>query len=376
MEVLIENVSKKFGSTAVLDDVSLNIKEGEMFFLLGPSGCGKTTLLRLLAGFYFPDYGRILFDNKDVSNAPPHKRNTSMVFQNYALWPHLTVFKNVEYGLKMRNISKDLRAAQVSAALAMVRMEDFANRNPGSLSGGQQQRIALARALVVQPDLLLLDEPLSNLDAKLRLEMRSEIRRLHELSKKTTIYVTHDQIEALSMADRIAVIKDGKIIQVGEPQEIYNKPKNKFVASFIGETNFIEAKIITVKDNSVILDTPAGKIISTWNDVRMKMESERISSNNNRMVCCIRPEAFLLNLDSNSSQLLITEGVSSLSNKIKGIVKSKTYIGNLESVIVECQNSIKINVSIHNPNDNQLRIGDAIEMSVLPKDVMLFSKDE
>jgi iron(III) transport system ATP-binding protein len=239
VSIQIRDLVKRFGATTALDRVTLEIEPGELFFLLGPSGCGKTTLLRHVAGFYEPDEGRILIGGEDVTRVPPHKRDTGMVFQSYALWPHMTLAENVAFGLRMRGVGKAETAECVRKALAAVKMEDKASRKPNQLSGGQQQRVALARALVVQPRCLLLDEPLSNLDAKLRLEMRGEIRRICKEAGLTAVYVTHDQKEALSIADRLAVMQAGRLEQVGAPLEVYRKPKNRFVASFIGETNFI-----------------------------------------------------------------------------------------------------------------------------------------
>src|SRR5712671_2546615 len=239
MQVKLTNLTKKFGETVVVNDVSLEIASQELFFLLGPSGCGKTTLLRLIAGFYQPDGGELFFGGKSMRNVPPHRRNTGMVFQNYALWPHLTVSENVAYGLEVRSVNTDEKNQRVAEALAIVQMEKFADRTPNQLSGGQQQRVALARALVIKPDVLLLDEPLSNLDARLRLELREEIRRIHAQTRITTIYVTHDQKEALSLADRMAVVREGVIEQTGDPRTIYRSPATRFVADFIGETNWI-----------------------------------------------------------------------------------------------------------------------------------------
>src|ERR1700761_6805098 len=237
--IVIENLSKRFGEYLALDHIELTIKTGELFFLLGPSGCGKTTLLRHIAGFYQPDEGRILFDGKDVTRLPAHQRQTGMVFQNYALWPHLTVQKNVAFGLEERKVPKAEIDHRVAEALAAVRLGDLAGRKIHEMSGGQQQRVALARALVVRPSCLLLDEPLSNLDSKLRLEMRQEIRRICREFQLTSIYVTHDQEEALSIADRIAILNAGKLLQVGSPPEIYRHQRNRFVAEFIGEANFL-----------------------------------------------------------------------------------------------------------------------------------------
>ena len=239
VSIQIQDLVKRFGATTALDHVSLDIEPGELFFLLGPSGCGKTTLLRHVAGFYEPDGGRILIGGEDVTRVPPHRRDTGMVFQSYALWPHMTLAENVAFGLRMRGVGKAETAERVRRALAAVKMEDKASRRPNQLSGGQQQRVALARALVVQPRCLLLDEPLSNLDAKLRLEMRGEIRRICKEAGLTAVYVTHDQKEALSIADRLAVMQAGRLEQVGAPLEVYRRPRNRFVASFIGETNFL-----------------------------------------------------------------------------------------------------------------------------------------
>ena len=217
ISITIENLVKKFGDTVALGGVSFRIEPGELFFLLGPSGCGKTTLLRNVAGFYIPDSGRILFGNEDVTKLPPHKRNTGMMFQSYALWPHMTVAKNVAFGLEERRVPSAEIKARVAAALKSVQMDAYADRKIAQLSGGQQQRVALARSLVIRPRCLLLDEPLSNLDAKLRLEMRTEIRRVCKEFGLTAIYVTHDQKEALSISDRMAIIEGGRIAQIGTP---------------------------------------------------------------------------------------------------------------------------------------------------------------
>src|SRR5271156_5615317 len=225
----------------VVDDVSLRIEPGEMFFLLGPSGCGKTTVLRMLAGFLQPDGGDILFDQKRMNDVAPQHRNTAMVFQNYAVWPHLTVYENVAYGPRARKLDGRSIDQRVTNALRVVRLEELARRKPAQLAGGQQQRVALARALAVEPDLILLDEPLSNLDARLRLELREELQRIHRETRTTCLYVTHDQEEALSLADRLAVMNQGRIEQIGTPSEIYEHPVNEFTARFMGEINIISA---------------------------------------------------------------------------------------------------------------------------------------
>ncbi len=242
MTIELLHLTKNFDGHPVVRDVSLTLASGELFFLLGPSGCGKTTLLRMIAGFYEPDAGTIRFGERTMNGVPAHDRNTALVFQNYALWPHLTVSENVAYGLRLRKTPEPELEQRVTAALAQVRMTAQRERKPGSLSGGQQQRVALARAAVVRPDLLLLDEPLSNLDARLRVEMREEIARLHRATGITSLYVTHDQEEALSLADRIAVMEGGAVLQVGTPLEIYHRPATPFVARFIGEMNLFPAQ--------------------------------------------------------------------------------------------------------------------------------------
>ncbi len=243
VSISIRNVTKQFGPALGLNNFSLEIKAGELFFLLGPSGCGKTTLLRHIAGFILPEKGTILFDHEEVTKVPPHRRGTAMMFQSYALWPHMDVFENVAFGLEERRCSKPEIEERVNEALRLVKMEGLGSRQIQQLSGGQQQRVALARALVVRPRVLMLDEPLSNLDAKLRIEMRQEIRQLCKEFGLTGIYVTHDQKEALSMADRLAVMDKGRLMQVGTPMEVYRDPASKMVAEFIGETNFIDGMV-------------------------------------------------------------------------------------------------------------------------------------
>ncbi|MBR2358531.1 MAG: ABC transporter ATP-binding protein [Lentisphaeria bacterium] len=269
MKIKIENLSKSYTKgKLVLQPLDLEIASGELFFLLGPSGCGKSTLLRLIAGFLQPDSGRIYFNDRDVTALAPEKRNAPMVFQNYALWPHLSVFENVAFGLKAQKLPKAEVIERTMEALKVVRMEEFARRKTPQLSGGQQQRVALARALAVAPELILLDEPLSNLDAKLRDEMRDELRTICRDRKLTAIYVTHDRREALSMADRMAVLNGGVISQLGKPDELYRKPANSFTASFLGEVNLIPGKVIANRAVETaygifndISDLPAGSAV-------------------------------------------------------------------------------------------------------------------
>ncbi|MBO4206137.1 ABC transporter ATP-binding protein [Micromonospora echinofusca] len=261
IDVTLESVSKRFartGDTAAVDDVDIAIGAGEFFTLLGPSGCGKTTTLRMVAGFYFPTSGRIRFGAEDVTRRPPNKRDTGMVFQNYALFPHMSVAQNVAYGLKIRKVRRDESRRRVAEALEQVHLGGYAERRIDELSGGQQQRVALARALVIRPRTLLLDEPLSNLDAKLREETRVEIRRIQREAGITSIYVTHDQAEAMAMSDRIAVMESGRVQQIGTPQEIYHRPANTFVARFIGRSNVLTLPVVGATADTVTVTLPGG----------------------------------------------------------------------------------------------------------------------
>jgi len=255
----VANLSKSFGAVKVLDRVTFAVEQGEMFFLLGPSGCGKTTLLRILAGLETPDEGAVLFHGQEVTSLPPHLRSAPMVFQNYALWPHLSVADNVAFGLvEKRDMPSAEIAMRVREALALVGLEQYGNRRPAQLSGGQQQRVALARALVMRPAVILLDEPLSNLDAKLRAEMREEIARLHRQVGLTFIYVTHDQVEALSLADRLAVLRDGRIVAMGCPADLYHRPPNLFCAAFLGDANLIRGRTARCAGEEAWVETPHG----------------------------------------------------------------------------------------------------------------------
>lgn len=284
VSVEVRDVSKSFGPTKAVDKVSFKVEDGKLFFLLGPSGCGKTTLLRLVAGFYKPDSGEVYLRDRLVNDVPPNKRNIGMVFQNYALWPHMTVYDNIVFGLRIKGVPENQRVERAKEILRVVKMEEYAVRYPSQLSGGQQQRIALARALVVEPDVLLLDEPLSNLDAKLRLETRDEIKRIHGETKVTSIYVTHDQEEALSMADEVAIMRAGQIEQIGTPWEVYNHPSNVFVASFLGNTNILKGKVGDEDANGMVtLEMEFGENIHVLKDRLRAGKGENIA-------CAIKPE--------------------------------------------------------------------------------------
>ena len=315
--VTIRDLTKHFGDHLVLDHVNLRIEPGELFFLLGPSGCGKTTLLRHIAGFYYPDQGQILFDDQDVSRVPPHLRGTGMMFQSYALWPHLTVAGNVAFGLEERRTPRAEIKRRVEEALASVGMSAFADRKINQLSGGQQQRIALARALVVRPRCLLLDEPLSNLDAKMRLQMRGEIRRVCKEFGLTAIYVTHDQKEALSIADRLAVLDQGHLAQVGTPREIYRQPQTKAVADFIGETNFLEGQALApaAETGQWRVGTAFGEFIGLKPDAAWDLHAGE------PVLLSVRPESWKLLADG--------QGSVPSENTVRGRIGQRVYLGEL-----------------------------------------------
>ena len=258
----LERIVKRYGKVKAVDDLSLEVQEGELLTLLGPSGCGKTTVLRCVSGFVRPDSGEIYLEDRKVTDIPPEKRGIGLVFQNYALWPHMTVFQNLAFGLEIKKLPKRVIREKVNRALAIVQLEGFEDRFPRQLSGGQQQRVALSRALVLEPDVLLLDEPLSNLDALLREQMRFEIAQIHKQSGITTIYVTHDQTEAMVISDRIAILDKGRIIQLGTPLDIYSKPANKFVAGFMGTTNFLHGKVAKIVKGYAVVTTEDGLTIT------------------------------------------------------------------------------------------------------------------
>lgn len=347
VSVTIEKVSKAFGEVLAVRDISLKIGKGELFFMLGPSGCGKTTVLRMIAGFYTPTSGRILFDDRDITQTPPHKRNTGMVFQNYALWPHMTVWENVAYGLGLRKTPAAEQKQRVQEALDMVRMPEYAQRTPNQLSGGQQQRVALARALVINPDVVLLDEPLSNLDARLRLEMRDEIRRIHDQIGTTMIYVTHDQKEALSLANRVAIMGMGEVRQIGDPRTVYTRPTSAFVASFIGETNFISGTVRSAPAGAELgIDTAVGQLRST-------VESPILYTEGTEVLCCIRPESIRIGtgLDNGSE-----------SNKLSGQVTQIMYLGEHEQYTFRLADGSMIKVVDPYPDDRKAAVGATVPL--------------
>ncbi len=347
MNILLQDVVKRFGALEAVSHVSLDIRDGELFTLLGPSGCGKTTILRLVGGFHRADHGRVLFGEKDMTGKPPYERNIGMVFQNYALWPHMRIFDNIAYGLKLQKFSSSEIRDKVAHAMGLVNMKGLEERYPGELSGGQQQRVALARALVLNPDVLLLDEPLSNLDAKIRIQVRAEIRKLQKDLAITTIYVTHDQEEALTLSDRIAVLSHGKLQQVGSPHELYEKPSNPFVADFIGINNLIPGKITDVLQGGATLrvESAVGTLIGAGDG--------RLTTNQACMVC-VRPETASIGPENGP-----TEGL----NRVSATVSFPSYIGNTVRYDVDMGGTL-FKVDVQNPTDHrELPIGAKVTVS-------------
>jgi iron(III) transport system ATP-binding protein len=349
----LDRVRKCYDETVAVDDVSLEVPAGSLHFLLGASGCGKTTILRMVAGFVEPTAGRLRFGERDVTTEPPERRNAGMVFQNYALWPHMTVAQNVAFGLEVRKTAATDRRKRVGESLELVHMSAYADRLPNQLSGGQQQRVALARAVAFRPDILLLDEPLSNLDAKLRLEMRAEIRRISTELKMTMLYVTHDQHEALSLADRIAVIARGRIEQLGTPTEIYERPRTRFVAEFIGETNFIEGEI----DGSVDAEgfasvrSPLGTLRALVPDGARAQRTLTLS---------IRPESIHLTRDGQHA----AHGESLLS----GRCVESVYLGASAQHIVDVRGT-RLKVLESNPSA-RTRVGSDLALRIIADQVV------
>ena len=316
----IEEVIKKFGNFNAVDGISLEIEEGEFFTLLGPSGCGKTTLLRMIAGFNSIDDGVIRFRDKILNDIPAHRRNIGMVFQNYAIFPHMSVFNNVAYGLKARKVSKEEIQKRVNEVLDLVQMREYKDRQPSKLSGGQQQRIALARAIVIKPDILLMDEPLSNLDAKLRIDMREVIKKIQINLNITTVYVTHDQEEALAISDRIAVMNGGKIQQIGTPREIYQNPGNTFVADFIGTSTFLDCTLESKTKKKSLLKILDGS------EVEIPLQSEY----SGEAILAFRAEEVTLG----EPGLKLLNGKIVFSTFLGGVMNYEIMLGNDQVVLV------------------------------------------
>jgi len=356
--ITIQELTKRLGGNVILSRVDLQVAAGELFFLLGPSGCGKTTLLRHIAGFYTPDEGKVWFDDQDVTRLPAHKRGTGMMFQSYALWPHLNVAQNVAFGLEERKRPRKEIEQRVAEALEQVKLAGLGTRKIQQLSGGQQQRVALARALVVRPKCLLLDEPLSNLDAKLRLEMRSEIRGICKEHGLTGIYVTHDRDEALSMADRIAIMDAGELAQVGTPAEVYRNPATRMVAEFIGETNLFEGRTLGASSQEGFHDveTPFGQLRGRAHDAAWQ------PSPGQPVILSVRPEA------------LTFASLADSPNRLTGQIMDTTYLGATAQYLLQVPGGPVVKVCEMNPRAVRPPSPDEVRAMVAMHDVVILPK--
>lgn len=353
VNIIIRNAKKAYGDTVIIPNLSLDIKEGELFTLLGPSGCGKTTLLRMIAGFNSIEGGDFYFNEKRINDLDPAKRNIGMVFQNYAIFPHFTVRKNIEFGLKNKKLLADEISSTAEEYMKLVQIEQFANRMPEKLSGGQQQRVALARALCIKPDVLLMDEPLSNLDAKLRVEMRTVIKRIQNSVGITCVYVTHDQEEAMAISDRIAIMNAGVIQQIGRPKAIYQRPANLFVATFIGRTNILDGKLV-VEEGKAYLEVQEFKTkIQAVAKDHFYSQDVKIS---------IRPEEFFLNRED------VFEGV-------KGVVKDAIFLGLNTHYFVVLNSGEEVEIIQESTIEETLEKGTKISLGINTVKTNVFTAD-
>jgi spermidine/putrescine transport system ATP-binding protein len=363
LAIELRDVIKRFGDVTAVDHVTLQIRDGEFFSMLGPSGCGKTTCLRMIAGFEYPSSGRIVIHGREMATIPPHQRPVNTVFQSYALFPHMSVAQNVAFGLEMKRLPKHAIGPRVQEAMDLVRLGAYAERRPRQLSGGQQQRVALARALVNHPEVLLLDEPLSALDQKLRKEMQQELKSLQERVGITFIFVTHDQEEALTMSDRIAVMSQGKVLQVGTPTEIYERPNCKFVADFIGETNFVEGHVIENGGDFATIETPSG--------LRLRGFTPRPVSLGAAATLSVRPEKIRISATpiANANQ----------TGALNARVERVTYIGSDTRITVRLSDERTLDVWEQNTlstldRDAYWQPGEAAFVSVAPNNALVLTE--
>lgn len=340
-EIIIQNAVKRYGKTTVIQGLNLRVKDGELFTLLGPSGCGKTTLLRMIAGFNSIEGGDFYFNETRINDMEPNKRNIGMVFQNYAIFPHLSVRQNVEFGLKQRKMEKEAVASATDKFLKLMQIDQYKDRMPDNLSGGQQQRVALARALVIKPDVLLMDEPLSNLDAKLRLEMREAIRNIQKEVGITTVYVTHDQEEAMAISDKIAVMKDGIIQHIGSPQDIYHRPANVFVATFIGRTNILNAKY-------------RNKYLEFEDGYKIPYE---LNTNDAEVKVSIRPEEFVMTKHEDG---------------MHGVVVDNIFLGLNTHYHVRLETGQLVEVIQVSSLENRIKVGTVVRLSIQTDKINIF----
>lgn len=357
--VRVESLTKDFGSLTAVDDLSFEIEDGEFFTFLGPSGCGKTTTLRMIAGFESPTDGRIFVGGENVTDAPPYDRDIGMVFQSYALFPHKSVVENVAFGLKMEGVGKEERHRRARETLQMVDLQGYGERSPTELSGGQQQRVALARALVIEPDVLLLDEPLANLDLKLRQQMRFELKRLQDELGITTVYVTHDQQEALSMSDRILVMNDGRGEQMDRPINLYNEPANEFVANFIGEANLLEGTVAAVDAEAVRVELG---LIGAPVSVPQSSETEGLDVGDD-VILNVRPE-----------DIGVETADTTESPALTGTVTQKTFYGQVTTLLVDVGgHEVRVD-SFGRATQAEYDSGDDVAMDWSPDDCVLLRR--
>jgi ABC-type Fe3+/spermidine/putrescine transport system ATPase subunit len=352
----LRGISKRFGEVTVVDRLNLTLRAGEFVSLLGPSGCGKTTTLRMIAGFIVPTAGTIELDGKQLSSQyeslPPEKRRMSMIFQSYALWPNMTVEQNVAFGLRMRKVPKDEMRKRVAEILDIVQLDPFAKRYPNELSGGQQQRVSLARALVVKPEVMLLDEPLSNLDANLRDEMRGEIRRLHNEFGITSIYVTHDQAEAMTTSDRIAIMSEGRIEQIDDPLTLYNRPKTRYVAEFIGRSNILDGKASGAGVSFAGFDVPAARLNTT----------SAIATN-------------IFSLRSQNIGLHAARPANGESIVLPGSIVDRSFLGETWDYALQVANS-DLKLRVTSPPSNIFAVGQSVFVEIDPGDIVPIQDDQ
>ena len=358
-QITLTSVTKQFGDTVAVDDVSLQIDGGEFFSLLGPSGCGKTTTLRIIGGFVYPTIGEVSINGELMAETPPYRRPVNTVFQNYALFPHKTVAQNIAFGLQMKKATKAEISDAVERALDLIQLVGYNDRKPSELSGGERQRVALARALINEPTILLLDEPLSALDLKLRKQMQSELKALQRKVGITFVYVTHDQGEALALSDRIAVMNDGRILQVGTPSEIYDSPQSRFVADFIGTSNFLEGILISQSEIMLTMEPPL-KIVSTSND-NLPIDTP--------VTVAIRPERIDLKMAP----------IPDVTNCLRGVIQDESYLGTLLQYTIETDYPTPLIVHQQNTgtgNIHRFQPGDTVYLQWTPENAIVLKIDE
>ncbi|MDG5819322.1 ABC transporter ATP-binding protein [Natronococcus sp. A-GB7] len=371
-EITLRDLEKRYGETTAVQDVSVEIRDGELLCLLGPSGSGKSTTLRMIAGLETPTSGEITLDGADVTDQPAYERNTSTVFQDWALFPHKTVLENVAFGLKMRDVPKDERRERAEAMLERVQMGGYGDEDPTTLSGGQKQRVALARSLAVNPDVLLLDEPLSNLDKRLREDMQIELREIHEDLEETFVHVTHDQDEAFTLADRIGIMDQGELIQVGEPTEVYENPANRFIEGFLGDTNFVDSQVVGVTDGAVRVETELGY------ELVLPTDRNPDVAEGTELTLSLRPEVLSIERDPTADavegheQPMLADG--STSNAVVGTVENVLYRGSTVRYSVSV-NGTSMFAERTGASTDALTAGEEIRIEWDGTDVLAFRTD-